>query len=72
MEAPTNIGNGMERLFSKSETAGLLHVSERQVQSMASKGILGNCRVGRRLMFRESDLRNYLDGTYTTPRGDVR
>ena len=67
MEAPTNIGNGMERLFSKSETAGLLHVSERQIQSMASKGILGHCRVGRRLMFRESDLRTYLDGTSVHP-----
>ena len=62
----------IDKLLSKSEAAQLLHTSERHIQSLASKGVLGHCRVGRRLMFQHSDLRAYLDSTSVTPRGDVR
>ena len=49
-----------------SEAAGTLRVSESRVRQEVAAGRLAHVRLGRRLLFREQDLRDYVD-RYTVP-----
>ena len=62
----------VDKLLSKSEAAQLLRTSERHIQTLASNGLLGHCRIGRRLLFQQSDIQAYLDSTAVAPRGGHR
>jgi excisionase family DNA binding protein len=44
-----------------SEAAGALRVSASRVRQEVSRGRLSHVRMGRRLLFRDQDLREYID-----------
>jgi excisionase family DNA binding protein len=54
-----------------SEAAGALRVSESRIRQEVAAGRLAHVRLGRRLLFRDQDLREYVD-RYTVPTGSAR
>ena len=59
-------------LYNKKEAASYLHTSERHIERLVELGAIGHCRVGRFVMFHESDLVAYLDSTHVDPKGVQR
>ncbi|MGO8862433.1 MAG: helix-turn-helix domain-containing protein [Acidimicrobiales bacterium] len=55
-------------LYDKREAATYLHTTERHIERLVEQGVLGHCRVGRFVMFREEDLGGYLDRTHVGPK----
>jgi excisionase family DNA binding protein len=55
-------------LYNKQEAATYLHTSERHIERLVEQGVLGHCRVGRFVMFREEDLNGYLARTHVEPK----
>jgi len=55
-------------LLDKQEAARYLHTSERHIERLVERGALGHCRVGRFVMFRKEDLKDYLERTHVEPR----
>lgn len=54
-------------LYDKAEAAQYLRTTERHVQQLAERRVLGHCRVGRFLMFSRDDLDAYVASTHVAP-----
>jgi excisionase family DNA binding protein len=58
-------------LLDKEEAASYLHTTERHIERLVEQGALGHCRVGRYVMFRESDLVDYLERSHVEPKEGI-
>ena len=56
------------RTFNLAEAAGFLHIHKEELRVRAKRGIVPGARVGRRWVFLEQDLVEYLRSLYTGPR----
>ena len=54
-----------------SEAAGAVRLSESRLRQEVAAGRLGHVRVGRRLLFREEDLRTFIE-RYAVPTTESR
>lgn len=53
-----------ERYFTDRELSFLLHVSRRTLQEYRNEGLLSYVRIGGKVLYRESDIKELLDSHY--------
>ena len=55
-------------LYDRREAAQFLRTTERHINSLVERGVLGHCRVGRYVMFSKHDLQQYVASTHVEPK----
>lgn len=54
--------SGESLTYPYDEAAGRLGISQRTLKRLVAEGVIRHIRIGGRVLFREADLRAYLDG----------